>query len=320
MKYNLHLHDCTEPLVLVLGPMIFFAIRAFIMKKGISWKWDSLHFVVPIAYAISQIGYYNTSLQNKYNFYINAYHPELDRINLSNGNFFIFSDKLKSYFSEIVIVYSLFYLCLGIKIYWDVSRDKSISKNLNRTTFTKYILLSAIFAVLIVTFVFTSFQNDLGNHFISLFLSFTSLALAGFLVSESRFFNRSWLADKYETSGLNHVSLELFTKIDNYVKEEKYYLSRHVSLKDLAKIMKVSPNYISQAVNKEKSINFNEYINSFRINEAISRMQDEKYKHYKLESIGESVGFNAKTTFYAAFKKQIGQTPSAYLKSLQSNN
>jgi AraC-like DNA-binding protein len=40
----------------------------------------------------------------------------------------------------------------------------------------------------------------------------------------------------------------------------------------------------------------------------------EKYKTYTILAIAHEVGFNSKTAFYNAFKKQSGISPSAFVK------
>jgi len=320
MKHALHLNDSTEVFTLLLGPFVYFLIRAFVRKKGLKWKWDVIHFIIPFAYVILQLGYYISPIANKYNAYINAYHPELPWYDMTYNKFFLFGDILKSEFRLIVIASFIVYLILSIKVYFGYNQVMSASSNTNRSKFSKSILVFAFLANITVLLVFLNFSEDLGDHFISIYLTIVTILIASFLMAESRFFERSWIADKYETSGLKNVSEGLFARIEELVDSEKYYLNKNTSLRDLAEKLNSSPNYISQAINKEKGINFNEFINRYRIKEAVKRLNDENYKHYNIESIGETVGFNAKTTFYAAFKKQMGLTPSAYLKSLKSDS
>lgn len=320
MKYCLHLNDTTEPLVLMLGPIMYFISRAFVKKQGVSWKWDILHLLLPIGYALVQLGYYLESLPVKYNAYVNAYHPSLPFAEFSSSDFFWRAVAIKDEFRILVLLSFIFYLFLSSRTYIRSVREKTKQGNSNPKIFTRNILLGALLTILFVGLIFLNFRNDLGDHFITILFTIINLLIAGFLISESRFFENAWIADKYETSGLKNVSVALYPRIEKYVTEEKYYLNKKVSLRDLADKLNSSPNYISQAINNDMGINFNEYINRYRITAALEMMNDENYANYSIASIGESVGFNAKTTFYAAFKKQMGETPASYLKSSKSES
>ncbi len=76
---------------------------------------------------------------------------------------------------------------------------------------------------------------------------------------------------------------------------------------------------MSQTINSKRNLNFNDFINSFRIEEAKKRMADREFRNLTFEAIGKSVGFNSRTSFISAFKKFTSCTPSEYKKAnLQS--
>lgn len=322
IKYSLHLNDLTEPLSLLLGPLIYLFIRAIVHKENFKLEWDVLHLLPAIIYFLTQAIYYAQPLALKYNAYTQAYHPSLEYIDYSYSSIFLFSDWVKDYFRWFIIVSIGVYLLLSIRIYYYQIKQATNNVKLKekRHLFSVNLLVLAAIVFLLILIIFTNFQNDLGDHYIYIFLTVINFVAAGFIMAESRFFEKSWVSDKYDTSGLKNVSKGLFVKIENYVIGEQYFLNNDTSLRDLAEKLNSSPNYISQAINKEKGINFNEFINRYRIEEAVKRLKDENYKHYNIEGVGESVGFNAKTTFYAAFKKQIGETPASYLKSSKSKS
>ena len=45
---------------------------------------------------------------------------------------------------------------------------------------------------------------------------------------------------------------------------------------------------------------------------ACQYLEDPEYNRYTIEYVAQSVGYANKTTFYAAFKKHTGLTPSQY--------
>ncbi len=109
-----------------------------------------------------------------------------------------------------------------------------------------------------------------------------------------------------------------FYKIEDYVKFNKSYLNPNLSLETLSKELNLSEGYISQLVNKNSNVNFNDYINTLRINEAKNMLTNEDYNNYTIVAIGLEAGFNSKSSFYTAFKKFTGKTPVEFKKGVRN--
>ena len=60
--------------------------------------------------------------------------------------------------------------------------------------------------------------------------------------------------------------------------------------------------------------NFSDYINSYRVEEAKKLLADTTFDNYTIVAVGLECGFNSKSTFYNAFKKFTGVTPTVYKK------
>jgi len=122
---------------------------------------------------------------------------------------------------------------------------------------------------------------------------------------------------KYQRSALDKQQSSLIaTKIEKAMREDELYLDATLSMQKLAKHIFTSPNYISQALNETLGMNLFDYVNKYRV-DAAKRMLDQSNK--TVLDIAMSVGFNAKSSFYTAFKKETGQTPSRYRKNLERN-
>ena len=131
------------------------------------------------------------------------------------------------------------------------------------------------------------------------------------LLVESRFFEKSWFADKYET--LSNSELD-FILVERALADNNYFLDSNISLKSLSEKIQVNKNTLSKAINLNTGMNFNDYINQKRVNVAKKRLLDEKFANLTVEGIGNSVGFNSKSAFYTAFKKHTNTSPSTYAK------
>ena len=66
-------------------------------------------------------------------------------------------------------------------------------------------------------------------------------------------------------------------------------------------------------------MNFNEFINNYRVKEFQNRLANNEHASHTLLALALEVGFNSKTAFNRAFKKITGQTPREYVKNLSAN-
>ncbi|NMH86226.1 helix-turn-helix domain-containing protein [Flavivirga algicola] len=116
----------------------------------------------------------------------------------------------------------------------------------------------------------------------------------------------------------NREKSTTYSKIDDLIISDKLHLDPSLSLKTLSKKLNLSEGYISQLINKNSSLNFNDYINSLRINDAKVMLTNPDYDNYTIIAIGLEAGFNSKSSFYTAFKKLTGKTPIEYKKSVRN--
>ena len=95
------------------------------------------------------------------------------------------------------------------------------------------------------------------------------------------------------------------------MQSEHLYLDSNLSLQKLAQHVSISPNYISQTLNQTLQLNFFDYVNQWRINAAKPEIIANQRS---VLEIALAVGFNARSSFYKAFKQQTGLTPSEFRK------
>ncbi len=122
--------------------------------------------------------------------------------------------------------------------------------------------------------------------------------------------------DKYSASTLTEEQKEsLKILITETMDNEKPYLDSSFTIDVLSKHLDISRTYISQVINEVFKMNFNNFINEYRIKEARRVLTDEANKNLTIETIALSIGFGSKSSFNSAFKKYTGITPSFYMKS-----
>ena len=106
--------------------------------------------------------------------------------------------------------------------------------------------------------------------------------------------------------------VELFRQIKEEIDDKKMFLDANLSRESLAKHLGTNRTYISEAVAQMTGMNFPQYINLLRINEAERRLHDPQVDVSNFANFGRTLGFASLNAFRTAFKQQTGMTLSAY--------
>lgn len=107
---------------------------------------------------------------------------------------------------------------------------------------------------------------------------------------------------------------ELYDRIMEIVVIQKKYRDPDFSAKDLAKVLKTNTRYLSAVVNSRFGMNYSCLLNEYRVKDALHLLTDKRYAEKNIEEISAMVGFANRQSFYAAFYKNIGETPNGYRK------
>ena len=108
-------------------------------------------------------------------------------------------------------------------------------------------------------------------------------------------------------------------RLEVLMQEQHLYRDPELSRDTIAQKLGISSGYLSQQLSKDGT-RFSDYINTYRIEEVKQLLVDPAFQQYSLLAIGYEAGFNSKSTFYAAFKKATGVSPSTFReKALQES-
>jgi len=99
-------------------------------------------------------------------------------------------------------------------------------------------------------------------------------------------------------------------RLEALMKEEKMYRDANLTLEKLAKKLSVSKYFLSQMLNDNLNKSYHELITEYRIEDASELLRTSE--HLTLEAIAYDIGFNSKSSFFSAFKKLKGTTPSKF--------
>lgn len=123
------------------------------------------------------------------------------------------------------------------------------------------------------------------------------------------------IKEEESTKARESEAKSLYERLLGYMAEKRPYLSENLTLKKLAGAIGQKPHHISELVNKNGKMNFNDFVNGYRIAYVLEKLKHpEAWKHLKLETLGKSAGFKSRSSFYAVFKKHMGVSPSVYFQ------
>ncbi|EWH08224.1 AraC family transcriptional regulator [Catenovulum agarivorans DS-2] len=123
---------------------------------------------------------------------------------------------------------------------------------------------------------------------------------------------------KYHNSALSEADmLRISNKLDKLMSEDCVYLQADLSMPQLADMLSVSANYLSQTLNSVYQMSFFDYVNQQRIAYAKQQLSNPKLKDKSVVDVAVDSGFNSRSAFYTAFNKNVGMTPAQYRRSIQ---
>ncbi|MCE2612794.1 AraC family transcriptional regulator [Flavobacteriaceae bacterium D16] len=113
-------------------------------------------------------------------------------------------------------------------------------------------------------------------------------------------------------NGIDSDKSGIAKRLASLMEKDRLFLQPDLNLDELAQHLQTSRPQVSAAINQVFKQNFNDYVNSLRIEEflRLCQMNSEKYT---LLSLAYDSGFNSKATFNRAFKKIKGCSPVEFL-------
>lgn len=115
----------------------------------------------------------------------------------------------------------------------------------------------------------------------------------------------------HEPETAPYADSEFIGRLEQHMREARPYLHSNLTVEQLARQLKVQPRELSRAINQGFEQNFFEFVGAYRVAEARRRLSDPANTDNILQVMYES-GFNSKSVFNTAFKKETGMTPTQY--------
>ena len=254
------------------------------------------------------------------------------RVAIMDINNILFLKIFSISFISIQILHLLVYIFYARKLVvayeQRLKRYYSSLSKINLRWIKQLMVITSSFAVLILgmhILIITGEYYEINNDADFLFLTVIAIIILSIVIKswkQPEIVSGVYEEDhKYKTSPLSSPeSDKLKEKLDQLISKEKVYLTPELNLNQLATDLDVQPYIISQLINQEYNQNFFNFINGFRIEFALGKIQNGDLKHTTLVGIAYDSGFNSKSTFNRAFRKKMGCTPKEYGRSLKAQN
>jgi AraC-like DNA-binding protein len=103
-----------------------------------------------------------------------------------------------------------------------------------------------------------------------------------------------------------------YQKIVLFFNTTKIYKDKEINLFKIGDLLQMPYRDVSNLINNYGSKNFSQFLNEFRVNEAIVLLKNPDYDVFNLSGIANEVGFGSRSTFFSVFKSVTGKTPNDY--------
>lgn len=118
---------------------------------------------------------------------------------------------------------------------------------------------------------------------------------------------------------IRKIDTNLVLRVESFIKEEEVFRQAGLTLSGFASLINIPNHKLTELFNHHYKLNFNSYINSLRIDYVKTRLDGGDWKQFTFEAIANDAGFSSRNTFFLAFKKVTGLTPSGYISSLKND-
>lgn len=303
---------------LALGPLLFLYVKKMTVPDWEFSSRDFIHFIPLVFELIVHIILCKEALNKN--------------ILATDTNAFYTLIPVVQFFAIIsILAYSYQALQLIKRYHTWLKVNYSNDDKYNLRWLYRLIIIFAVFWFLLVPFTlidYLFFNFKLGIHdyypiYILLSLITLWISIEAFLKPEMVFIEPVTQDSRSQSNPKEPVSTDMTEeakRIAIEIERNLYYLDSEMSLKSLADALSIHPNTLSKIINEGHGKNFSDFINDYRVNAVIDRLNDPKYDHVTLLGISFECGFNSKTTFNRVFKNVTGKTPLVYKKEVQNHN
>jgi len=127
--------------------------------------------------------------------------------------------------------------------------------------------------------------------------------------------------DKYAKSGLDQRQIEIVkNKLETLMEEQQPYRRSSLKLQDLAELLDIRRNHLSQILNHEYQMKFFDFLNHYRLQAFLKSLHNTPETDVNITELAYDSGFSSSSVFYKIFKRYQDISPRQYLKNIKSTD
>jgi len=289
--------------LLLLAPFFYLYIKHLITEWK-SLKSNVFHFIPAILFFVVSIMVFGFLNNDERVFYM----TELNKGTLDYSGIYLFLHYIfianKFVFSLQIIVY---FILIRRQLRYNKELLNTLFSSKSRYQLNWLHVFSFVFLIgglngLIINLMPTEMVNMESNN-----LSVSLIAFSLFFIIIEKIGN--WQESLSETiaqkdieisSGLTEKTTslsKLIKQIDIYLTDKEAYKNPDLDIWHLAKAVFSNRTYVSKAINSERGMSFNTYINKIRIEQLLKRLNVMESSDINLQSLISEHGFNSQSTF-----------------------
>ena len=126
---------------------------------------------------------------------------------------------------------------------------------------------------------------------------------------------------KIRNSVSDHKTKKILEKLADEIETRKCYLDPDLNINSLAHLVGTNREYLSQIIHKTYNKNFNDFVNYYRVQEAIEILKKivaGEQDDWTMDIVAEKSGFKYTSTFNPAFKQVMNMSPTEFKKALKN--
>ena len=116
----------------------------------------------------------------------------------------------------------------------------------------------------------------------------------------------------------NYKQNEIKERLEEYFEKNKPYLNKKISIKEVARKLFTNKTYLSKVINENMGVNFNQFVNSYRMKEVDNLLKEDA--HIGMKELCNKSGFGCMATFVVAFRLYKGAPPAEWCKKNVRNS
>ncbi|MDH7447486.1 helix-turn-helix domain-containing protein [Aquimarina sp. 2201CG14-23] len=295
-----------DSVIFIFGPLCNIYIRRLTLYEVKNYELPWFHYIPLVLHLFFFV-------------YIASFSSEMFAKKVTDGDFNIHFIIIEG----AGIVSNLVYWFLNVKLLQKYVRaeKQNVSFSQNLVTFLKYFYVSVgIFLGLwVISFISAKFFDHslypIGYDWLWVGISVFIFVVGYYSLKEPELFRIPLSNEKQKIKRLPESEIfSIGNQLKHLMEKEKIFLKSDLTLRELSEKLDTSTHNISWFLNNIVKSSFYDYVNHYRIKEFLQKVAQGAHLQHTILAISMEVGFNSKSTFNKAFKLEMKETPSNYIK------